>query len=785
MLDKNNEVFFEEYCKTCKYKNYSETDSPCEECIAEPVNLYSHKPVKWEGANGIFSGPPPRPDHAYHRAVKYVPEKRKDKEKAIARQNIDAEYTGNKVQSIDGEITDDQYPSATAVKKALEGQNEVNAQALAKKIDAPSGCKCGEFLAVEEVDEEGVVKKVKAAEVQTDPPDWNENDPTKPGYVKNRPFWDELIEIPPTYALVEEYGIRSADMFSIEVQGKRIATHLTEADDSIGTIENDGIRITLHRYPSNKKWYCDWKFEYSKEKYSELSQNDVKLYREIHHSVIPGDYLPLATNLTAGSVVVDSVVDELDYFKNAVQWVRRYKNGKLFIVDSFDNTMYRMTRDNISTTQRIRLFNSADEYCTKNLGISSEDFPLMLVFIRYLNEYYKEYSLISAYGKSTAFMYSVSGEGAIMGSKLSYGEFYTITMITTVNNGENVYSIDKTDYSEILKACGEKIVRIYDDERSAYIPIIEYSDNQIAFANVTGDGTRVIIIAKGGDGYSAEVEFVDLTPSYQYMGITVEFYDDENNMAASYPYELLMRIISRYPVPIEAKYNDEVFTKADIAPDHITFSGVHNTNDSIYSSSITYKETGEIVYKKYEPKKLPAPTTAQVGQIVKVKAVDADGKVTETEAVDMPTQKHLKWITVHSSDLTEEKTEIVISTDSNGKTIASYNPIGLTLVLSTPADSTQTDNNGAPWVYPSATYMDNTIRVIGTIAGWKTTARDNVFTFIGGSSAMSCTGNKNTQLATYKIDGYSLDGVKAFLNGTSNHFPIGTHIEVSILCESN
>ena len=195
---------------------------------------------------------------------------------------------------------------------------------------------------------------------------------------------------------------------------------------------------------------------------------------------------------------------------------------------------------------------------------------------------------------------------------------------------------------------------------------------------------------------------------------------------------------------------------------------------SDYSYSTPIKKSG-----------IPTPTTAQVGQIVKVKAVDADGKVTETEAVDMPTQKHLKWITVHSSDLTEEKTEIVISTDSNGKTIASYNPIGLTLVLSTPADSTQTDNNGSPWIYPSATHMDNTIRVIGNIAGWKTIARDNVFTFIGGSSAMSCVGNVNTQLATYKIDGYSLDGVKAFLNGTSNHFPIGTHIEVSILCESN
>ena len=38
-----------------------------------------------------------------------------------------------------------------------------------------------------------------------------------------------------------------------------------------------------------------------------------------------------------------------------------------------------------------------------------------------------------------------------------------------------------------------------------------------------------------------------------------------------------------------------------------------------------------------EDTSLPAPTTAQVGQIVKVKAVDADGKITETETVDMST----------------------------------------------------------------------------------------------------------------------------------------------------
>lgn len=176
-------------------------------------------------------------------------------------------------------------------------------------------------------------------------------------------------------------------------------------------------------------------------------------------------------------------------------------------------------------------------------------------------------------------------------------------------------------------------------------------------------------------------------------------------------------------------------------------------------------------------------TSATVGQIAKITAVDSAGKPTGWEPVDMPTQKTLKWITVQSFDLTETKRELIISTDTDGKSIADYNPVGLSLILSTPADATQTDNDGAPWVYPSATKKDNSIRVIGTIAGWKTTARDSVFAFYGGSSAMTCTGNKNTQLATYKIDGYALDGVTAMLNGNANHFPVGTHVEVSILCE--
>lgn len=42
------EVYFDQYCKTCKYWESDETKQPCDECLANAVNLYSHKPVKWE-----------------------------------------------------------------------------------------------------------------------------------------------------------------------------------------------------------------------------------------------------------------------------------------------------------------------------------------------------------------------------------------------------------------------------------------------------------------------------------------------------------------------------------------------------------------------------------------------------------------------------------------------------------------------------------------------------------------------------------------------------------------
>lgn len=44
-------VKFEKYCKKCKHFKKKEVEEPCNECLEEPVNLFSHKPTKFESGD--------------------------------------------------------------------------------------------------------------------------------------------------------------------------------------------------------------------------------------------------------------------------------------------------------------------------------------------------------------------------------------------------------------------------------------------------------------------------------------------------------------------------------------------------------------------------------------------------------------------------------------------------------------------------------------------------------------------------------------------------------------
>lgn len=41
-------VRFDIYCNMCKYKNLNEGKDPCNECLNNPANLHSRKPVKFD-----------------------------------------------------------------------------------------------------------------------------------------------------------------------------------------------------------------------------------------------------------------------------------------------------------------------------------------------------------------------------------------------------------------------------------------------------------------------------------------------------------------------------------------------------------------------------------------------------------------------------------------------------------------------------------------------------------------------------------------------------------------
>lgn len=48
MYEDFKEVYFDKYCMTCKNKDVKEYEDPCNDCLSNPVNVGSHKPVNWE-----------------------------------------------------------------------------------------------------------------------------------------------------------------------------------------------------------------------------------------------------------------------------------------------------------------------------------------------------------------------------------------------------------------------------------------------------------------------------------------------------------------------------------------------------------------------------------------------------------------------------------------------------------------------------------------------------------------------------------------------------------------
>lgn len=119
---------------------------------------------------------------------------------------------------------------ATLTKAGYAADAKAAGDAIGKKIDAPQTAQVGEVLTVEEVDAEGKPKKWKttpaaAEQVQAD---WNQNDEAAADYVRNRPFYTEIIEktfesnADNKYINFEGIPFKAGDNVDIMVDGERL-----------------------------------------------------------------------------------------------------------------------------------------------------------------------------------------------------------------------------------------------------------------------------------------------------------------------------------------------------------------------------------------------------------------------------------------------------------------------------------------------------------------------------------------------------------------------------------
>lgn len=722
MIDKNNEVLFGEYCKTCKYERYSETDSPCAECLAEPVNLYSHKPVKWEGADGIYAGPPPRPDHAYQRAVKYVPENRKDREKAIARHNIDAEYTGNKVQTIDDKVTDDQYPSATAVKKALEGANEATAQSLAKKIDAPDTCECGDVLTVEEIDENGKPTKWKTAPAATEQKqaDWYEQDSTKPSYIKNgfakleftkkeAPLGGSTTEGFYQYLVSAPSGRPSLYVcyqLSVLIAPDTYDTIYVDIDPTNETATVNNIKVAIEEL-SKRYNITNISIFNGGDKgvyYLTPKDNPVRVYicGVKANSEIDVRFLP-SPDFAAGDAGIFKALPvnntaELNNLK-PVKYYNSYTNPDAATSDKFPSLYAEKeikTFDTFDFNTIVLCQGSSEKFslcytsnignaCT-GLGITKDDLPIMSYLTGYSvgsppsGTYYietatnKRFIAKYRYGTTTwSYIKKISGASSA---------FYINITSTTDDSGNTTYSADKTA-DEIIAACESRAVMIgvYGE---FYMQGVVHIANPVIlsliFAAQELNSVNGEIIQRQCS-VNIDKDNKEMQVSY---GVATKILDKgivfmvNNNTVQTSPNsgsfdEILQTIESSIALSksiniILAKdrtgYN---LSRLERKSNNIliTFDDVANSKTYIVFADAKNKAF------TYSEEDLPKGgdntlgiTTAAVGQTIKVKSVDTTGKPTEWEAADLPSGGGETWEKLVDTTLAEAVESVTYSFDN-------------------------------------------------------------------------------------------------------------------------
>lgn len=141
----------------------------------------------------------------------------------------------------------------------------------------------------------------------------------------------------------------------------------------------------------------------------------------------------------------------------------------------------------------------------------------------------------------------------------------------------------------------------------------------------------------------------------------------------------------------------------------------------------------------------------------------------------------IKWHKVAEVTTEEELDEYVATIDQNGNPIKSYKPLALALYCSLPADAAQVSADGAYYVYPSASSTNANLKATGSFGQWKSAAACITNIFFGSGAGIVGLGNSMTMLNPVGNEDSVLDGVRIVFPAAGDHFPIGSHIIVSVL----
>lgn len=326
---------------------------------------------------------------------------------------------------------------------------------------------------------------------------------------------------------------------------------------------------------------------------------------------------------------------------------------------------------------------------------------------------------------------------------------------------------------------------------SSGIPIFTTSGTESAYtANVLEinelvNGMLVVMIPHVASGSTSPTLNINGFGAHQIRRFKSS--GSSNNYSGSYTNWL-------YPgVPVLLMYNSGLwfacnFTKPDANDLLGTVSALHGGTGASSLKKGSYlvgNGTGKVLQKTpsevlADIGAIPVPATASVGQVIAVKAVDADGRPTEWEAVDVA-GGDLSWIEVADITTEEQTKKLIISTDKDGRPISQYNALEMIFSILFPADATQTSDNGSAWIYPYPKMGENAYRYIATISMWKTIERTLTHEWAGlprvpWSSAIAA---QTTFGTNGDVD--FMSGLCVYINQSGDHIPAGTRVRIAVL----